>query len=173
MELIIPAEKYYQSYVDAINEYKKNNVNTYDFLDGSHGSQYDIFKRIEDNRLGQNLPENYVKATFLWLVNDDEFIGEVSIRHSLTDALLRFGGNIGYGVRYSEWNKGFGTRMLSKALIYAKEVIGLKRVLITCNDNNIASAHVIEKNGGILQDKIINVIDNVAKITRRYWIDIV
>lgn len=169
MELIIPTEKYYQSYVYAINEYKKNNVDTYDFLDVSH---YDIFERIEDFRLGRNLPENYVKGTYLWLVHDDEFIGEVSIRHSLTDALLRFGGNIGYGVRYSKWNKGFGTIMLSKALIYAKEVIGLKKVLITCNDNNIVFGRVIEKNGGILQDKIINVIDNVERITRRYWIDI-
>lgn len=169
MELIIPTEKYYQSYVDAINEYKNNNVDTYDFLDVS---QYDIFERIEDFRLGRNLPENYVKGTYLWLVHDDEFIGEVSIRHSITDALLRFGGNIGYGVRYSKWNKGLGTIMLSKALIYAKEVIGLKKVLITCNDNNIASARVIEKSGGILQDKIINVIDNVERITRRYWIDI-
>ena len=172
MELIIPTEKYYKSYVEAINEYEKNNVHTYDFLDESRGSQKDIFKRLEDYRLGRNLPENYVKATFLWLVDEDEFIGEVSIRHSLTDALLRFGGNIGYGVRYSEWNKGFGTVMLSQALIYAKEAIGLKRVLITCNDNNIASARVIEKNGGILQDKIINVIDNIERITRRYWIDI-
>jgi len=172
MELIFPTEKYYLSYVDAINEYEKNNVRTYDFLDGSRGPQNAVFKRIEDHRLGRNLPENYVKATFLWLVRHDEFIGEVSIRHSLTDALMRFGGNIGYGVRYSEWNKGFGTIMLSEALIYAKEGIGLKRVLITCNDTNVASARVIEKNGGILQDKIVNVFDNVESITGRYWIDI-
>lgn len=167
MELIIPTEKYYQSYIDAIHEYKVNNVNTYDFLDVS---RYDIFKRVEDYRLGRNLPENYVSGTYLWLVDGDDFIGEISIRHSLTEALLRFGGNIGYGVRYSKWNKGLGTIMLSKALRYAKEVIGLDKVLITCNDDNLGSIRVIEKNGGVLQDKIINVIDDTKRTTRRYWI---
>lgn len=169
MELIIPIKKYYQSYLDAINEHKQNNVHTYDFLDPS---RYDIFQHIEKFRLGDNLPDKYVKATYLWLIDNDEFIGEVSIRHSLTEALLRFGGNIGYAIRYSKWNNGLGTMMLSKALIYAKETIGLNKVLITCDNNNIASAHVIEKNGGILQDKIINVIDGIERTTRRYWIDL-
>lgn len=62
--------------------------------------------------------------------------------------------------------------MLSMSLKYAKEVIGLDKVLITCNDNNYGSAHVIEKNGGILQDKIVNMIDGAEQLTRRYWIQI-
>ena len=86
--------------------------------------------------------------------------------------MLSFGGNIGYGIRYSKWNKGYGTIMLSLALKYAKEVIGLNKVLITCDDNNVGSARIIEKNFGLLQDKIINVIDGVERITRRYWIEI-
>lgn len=169
MELILPNEKYYQSYVDAINEYKEYNIDTYDFLDVN---KHDIFKRIDNFRTGNDLPDNYVKATYLWLVDGDEFVGEVSIRHELTDSLLRFGGNIGYGIRHSQWNKGVGTIMLSMALDYAKKVIGLGKVLITCNDNNYASARIIEKNGGILHDKIINTIDGVDRTTRRYWIEI-
>lgn len=169
MKLILPSEKYYQSYIGAINEYQSNHVDTYEFLDVK---SYNIFKRIEDFRNGNNLPDGYVKATYLWLIDDNEFIGEVSIRHSLTDSLLRFGGNIGYGIRFSKWNQGFGTMMLSMSLKYAKEVIGLDKVLITCNDNNYGSAHVIEKNGGILQDKIVNMIDGAEQLTRRYWIQI-
>lgn len=169
MELVIPSKKYYQSYVSAIDEYRRHNVTTYDFLDVNN---CDIFQLIEDYRNGNNLPEGYVKGTYLWLTEGDEFLGEVSIRHSLTDSLLRFGGNIGYGVRFSRWNEGLGTVMLSKALIYAKDVIGLDRVLITCNDNNYGSAHVIEKNGGQLQDKIINTIDGKERLTRRYWIEL-
>lgn len=169
MELILPNKKYYQSYVDAINEYKEYNIDTYDFLDVN---KPDIFKRIDNFRTGNDLPDNYVKATYLWLVDGDEFVGEVSIRHELTDSLLRFGGNIGYGIRHSQWNKGVGTIMLSMALDYAKKVIGLGKVLITCNDNNYASARIIEKNGGILQDKIINTIDGIDRTTRRYWIEI-
>lgn len=167
MELVKPNEKYYKSYIEAIEEYKLNDIDTYDFFDVS---KYDIFEKMENYETGKNLPEGYVKATYFWMVEGDEFIGEISIRHSLTDSLLRYGGNIGYGIRYSHWNKGIGTIMLSKALVYAKDVLGLSKVLITCNDNNYGSARVIEKNGGILQDKIENIIDGVDIISRRYWI---
>jgi len=169
MELVKPSEKYYQSYIEAKEEYKQNNVDTYDFYEVPKD---ELFKKMEDYRTGNNLPEGYVKATYFWLVDNDEFIGEISIRHSLTDSLLRFGGNIGYGIRYSHWNKGIGTIMLSRALVYAKDVLGLNKVLITCNDNNCGSARVIEKNGGILQDKIINTIDGVDRLSRRYWIEL-
>jgi predicted acetyltransferase len=167
MELTMPDRKYYDSYVEAVNEYSDHGVNTYAFKDPE---KYNIFEKFEDARIGKNLPDNYVSATYLWLVDGDEFIGEISIRHRLTDSLMRFGGNIGYGVRYSKWSNGFGTMMLSMALVYAKEVLGLEKVLITCNDTNFGSARVIEKNSGLLQDKIINVIDGVERLTRRYWI---
>ena len=125
--------------------------------------KYDIFKVFEDYMIGKNLPYNYVATTYLWLVGRDEFIGEISIRHKLTNSLIRFGGNIGYGIRYSKWNNGFGTIMLAMALGYAKDVLRLKKVLITCYDGNIGSARVIEKNGGLLQDKIVNVISGVGE----------
>lgn len=169
MKLIVPSRKYYQSYVDAINEYHNHNVTSYDFL---NINKYDIFEQIEKDRLGINLPKGYVPCTYLWLVDNDEFIGEISIRHSLTDSLLRFGGNIGYGVRYSRWNNGFGTIMLSMALDYVNKNMDLNKVLLTCNDENIGSSRVIEKNGGLLQDKILNVIDGLERTTRRYWIEI-
>jgi predicted acetyltransferase len=125
--------------------------------------KYDIFKVFEDYMIGKNLPYNYVATTYLWLVGRDEFIGEISIRHKLTNSLIRFGGNIGYGIRYSKWNNGFGTIMLAMALGYAKDVLRLKKVLITCYDGNIGSARVIEKNSGLLQDKIVNVISGVGE----------
>lgn len=169
MELVKPSEKFYQSYIEAIEEYQQNNIDTYDFFDVT---KYDIFEKMENMHTGKNLPEGYVKATYFWLVDGDEFVGEISVRHSLTDSLLRFGGNIGYGIRYSYWNKGVGTIMLSKALEYAKDGLGLNKVLITCNDDNYGSARVIEKNGGVLQDKIINTIDGVTRLSRRYWIEL-
>ena len=46
--------------------------------------------------------------------------------------------------------------------------IGLSEILITCNDNNIGSAKVIENNGFILCEKIENLIDGNAFVTRRY-----
>ena len=167
MELLLPVEKYYQSYAAAVNEYKNNHVDSYHFFEME---KRHIFNRIENFRLGTNLPENYVSATYLWLIDNDEFIGEISIRHRLTSSLLRFGGNIGYGIRFSKWNNGYGTIMLANALTYAKEVIGLDKVLITCNNENVSSSRIIEKNGGILQDRIKNVIESKEILTKRYWI---
>ena len=169
MELITPKKAVLQSYLNAIEEYKQNNIHTYSFLNPDN---YDIFEYMENSRTGKDLPEGYVKGTYLWLVDKDEFIGEVCIRHDLTDSLLRFGGNIGYGVRYSKWNQGYGTLMLSKALEYARESIGLTRVLLTCNDDNYGSSIVIERSGGVLQDKIVNTINGIDRITRRYWIEL-
>ncbi len=168
MELIKPCEKYFTSYTEAINEYEENNVTEYSFF---AGNQEYVLKRIADYESGANLPSHYVKATYLWLIDNDEFIGEVSIRHTLTDDLLRFGGNIGYGIRCSYHNKGFGTKILELALNYAKTKLNLKKVLVTCNDINVASSRVIEKNGGKLQDKVKNIIDGIEILTRRYWIE--
>ncbi|MDI9540519.1 MAG: GNAT family N-acetyltransferase [Bacillota bacterium] len=86
----------------------------------------------------------------------------------MNDALEQRGGHIGYGIRYSEWNRGYGTKMLALALEKAKGM-HISPVLITCNDDNIASARVIEKNGFVLKDKILVSIDGKDYLTRRYW----
>lgn len=167
IRLIQPNEKYLKSYMDAYEEYKQNHVTTYAFDDAS---SYDIFEKYDHYRNERNLKPNRVGCHCFWLVDDefDYFIGEITIRHRLTDALTKYGGHIGYGIRFSEWNKGYGTHMLEMALKEAKK-IGLTKVLITCDDDNIGSAKVMENNGFVLQDKIENYVDGNTLITRRYW----
>ena len=58
--------------------------------------------------------------------------------------------------------------MLKLSLIEAKR-IGLSRILITCDDDNVGSARVMEKNGFFLFDKIENNFDDGTIVTRRYW----
>lgn len=166
VSLIEPCERYLQSYIEAFDEYKRNNVKSYHFDDAR---TYDIFKKYDDYRHERNLKPNFVGADYYWLVDEDigYFIGEVCIRHKLTDALERYGGHIGYGIRFSEWNKGYGTLMLRLALEKAK-ALGITDVLITCDDENLASAKVMENNGFVLRDKIPNVVNEEAIIARRY-----
>lgn len=161
--LVKPSERYLASYMEAYEEYERNGVTTYHF---DNAREYDIFEKYENYRLGRNLKPNRVRADYYWLVDEEReyFIGEISVRHSLSDALREYGGNIGYGVRYGEWGKGYGTQMLKFALKRAKE-LGLDRILITCDDDNPASARVMEKNGLNMEDKIIH--DGV--LIRRYW----
>jgi predicted acetyltransferase len=118
---------------------------------------------------GLNLPEGYVPESICWLVSDEgEILGQISVRHRLTPALEDFGGHVGYQIRPSQRGKGYGTTMLALALDEARR-LGLGRVLITCDPDNVASARVIEKNGGVLASR--SVAHN-GRLTSRYWIDL-
>ena len=101
---------------------------------------------------------------------DDEtnrFVGAVNIRHRLNALLLRSGGHIGDGVRPSERRKGVATRMIAMALEECRR-LGIERVLMVCDKDNIASARSIQKNGGVLE----NELDDGGTMIQRYWIDL-
>ncbi len=173
MKLIKPEETYYESYQEAVMQFHERGITAFLFL--PEGLSFDeVAKYLEDHEKGIGLPEGWVPETRLWMVDEETnaFLGEVDIRHSLTDALLKFGGSIGYGVRCDRWGQGIGTKMLEHALEYAREQLHLEKVLLTCSDTNYGSARVIEKNGGVLQDRIENVVDGEPRLTRRYWISL-
>lgn len=98
----------------------------------------------------------------------DMFVGAVDIRHYLTQELLQAGGHIGDGVRPSERRKGIATAMIGLALEVCRE-LGIRRVLMTCDRDNIGSAKSIRNNGGVLENEFINE-DGVWE--QRYWIDL-
>ncbi|MBP6931325.1 MAG: GNAT family N-acetyltransferase [Candidatus Pacebacteria bacterium] len=127
-----------------------------DRLNGDRQTKFDgdfdsFISSVKDAKEGKNLPENYVPQTVYWIVENDKFIGRVSVRHILNDHLL-LSGHIGYAVRPSERGKGYGSIALKLALHKAKE-LGIEKALVTCADGNIASRKIIEKNGGILEDE--------------------
>ncbi len=123
--------------------------------------------KMQNYRRGIDLPSNRVRAAFLVAVVDGEIVGRVSVRFQLNDFLADFAGHIGYGVRPGCRRQGFAGEILSQALVIARAE-GVERVLVTCDDENLPSAKVIEANGGILED-IRTEPDGPNK--RRYWID--
>lgn len=163
LRFIEPEEKYLKSYMEAYDEFQTIGISTYGLTDAR---ACDIFEKFENYRLERNLRPDRVGCHYYWLVDNerDYFIGEVSIRHRLNDALLLRGGHIGYCVRYGEWGKGHATYMLSQAITKAKD-LGISRALVTCDDTNIASARVMEKNGFVFEDAVIA----EGVLTRRYW----
>jgi predicted acetyltransferase len=117
---------------------------------------------------GVGLPEHWVPTTTYWLVERCDVIYGVSrLRHILSLRSRKEGGHIGYDVPPSERGFGNATLLLRQTLEKARR-IGILRALVTCDDDNRASARVIEKNGGRLEDRVVS--DITGKVVRRYWI---
>jgi predicted acetyltransferase len=116
---------------------------------------------------GVNLPPDHVPSTFLFAFKDQRIVGRVSIRHRLNDELLRVGGHIGYVVVPEFRRQGYATEILRLAL-HVAEKLGIDRVLVTCDEDNIGSVRTIEKNGGVLENVITG--PDVGTPKRRYWI---
>ena len=54
------------------------------------------------------------------------------------------------------------------ALIECKK-LGIRRVLMTCDKSNVASAKTILRNGGALENEVVN---EEGVLEQRYWIDL-
>ncbi len=174
MELIAPSIQYKDSFIQAIQEYQAVDVNNQRVQDLVEINSEELERnfdgyiaKLQGEERGENLPEGYVPCTTYWLIDKGEFIGRVSIRHQLTPHLLREGGHIGYDIRPSKRNKGYGKHLLALALPKAKG-LGIHKVLVTCNETNIGSKKIIEQNGGVSENKVESTDGSPAKL--RYWI---
>jgi predicted acetyltransferase len=138
------------------------------YEDGMCFSRY--LEVLAEHERGENLPPNHVPSTFLFAFEAQRIVGRVSIRHSLNEFLLRVSGHIGYVVVPEFRRQGYATAILRLSLEIARDTLGISRVLVTCDDDNLGSIRTIEKNGGLLEN-IINGPD-LDKPKRRYWIDV-
>lgn len=123
---------------------------------------------LQNLEIKEMTPNLVPDSTFFCLdVERDCFVGAVNIRHYLNVRLLLDGGHIGDGVLPSERRKGIATAMIGLALDECRK-LGIERVLMVCDKDNIASAKSIQRNGGILENEIP--VDGVMQ--QRYWIDL-
>ena len=112
--------------------------------------------------------DGLVSDSTFFLLEDERniLLGAVNIRHYLNDFLLLHGGHIGDGVRPSERRKGYATKMIGLALLECKK-LGIDKVLIVCDKDNIGSRKSIINNGGVLENEIVG---KDGRIEQRYWI---
>jgi predicted acetyltransferase len=125
--------------------------------------------KLEAAAQGVGIREGFVPHSTFWLVDaNDEIVGISNLRHRLTDFLLSFGGHIGFGVRPSMRGRGYATELLRATLVEARGQ-GLRKVRVTCDRDNVASAKTILRNGGVLDDE--EYMPEQQRIVSRYWID--
>jgi predicted acetyltransferase len=123
---------------------------------------------LAEQERGENLPANHVPSTFLFAFSGTAIVGRASIRHCLNPYLERFSGHIGYVVVPEHRRQGYATAILRQALLIAHHKLGLTRVLVTCDDDNVGSIRTIERNGVVLENIVPGPDGDMPK--RRYWI---
>ncbi|WP_025028447.1 GNAT family N-acetyltransferase [Caldalkalibacillus mannanilyticus] len=168
LRLVEPSEEYKAEYLNMIQEWEKTGERMVPFTLRYDCSDFTLFlQEMNHLKVGENVNERTGNSSTFWLVHSNKkVVGAVNIRHKLNDSLREIGGHIGYGIRPSERNKGFATLQLALALIKAREM-GLDRVLVTCDKENIASAKTIVNNGGRLDSE--GLVDGM--LIQRYWIE--
>ena len=167
MKLIKPTTNLKTEYLEMLEDWKKKDDKLVPFSLEYDTSDFKKFIEVNKN-FEINSESGFVCHSTFWLINEEnKIVGTSNIRHSLNDNLLIEGGHIGYGIRPTQRRKGYATKILELSLKEAKR-LGIKKALLTCNKDNIGSAKVIIKNGGIFRkEQLVN-----GKLSLSYWIEI-
>lgn len=174
--LELPSKNRKDKIIDYINEIIIYNSETNGLgalskiIDGySFEEALEICLNMQNKEYAKRLGKSQVKTFLLIRKNDDKIIGCINIRWNLTDYMKKYSGNIGYGIRPAERNKGYNKINLYLGLLEAKK-LNLNKVMLVCETNNLPSSKTIEALGGILERKEIDPNDGL--LTSYYWIDI-
>lgn len=182
VELATPHVRFHRSYLEAVDEFLAMGEERHagllslppdDAFEGIRFTRASLedpaeFGRLVDYYVNDALPDSprpagWVPCTRRWLARGNEYLGTINLRHSLDHPLLRDeGGHIGYAVRPSARRQGHARDALRQMVRLAGSM-GIPRVLVTCDLDNIASARTIEAGGGVYEGDLNG--------KRRYWID--
>ncbi len=167
LTLVSPSVKYKNSFHEFYLNYKSSGEDLVPFVIKFYKDNINEYIDILDGfTKGENVPKEFVPTTTFWLINNsNEVLGVVNIRHYLNEKMLLSGGHIGYGIAPKYRRKGYGTIILKLALQKAKE-LDIKKCLVVCDKENVASQKIIQNNNGILESE--EYVDN--GYICRYWI---
>lgn len=143
-------------------------------INGSRGlHNYELYddwiKLVKECEKPNNKLLGVQASTYFAMSEDNEIVGCIELRHSLNENLATIGGHIGYSVCPVERRKGYASKMLKMVIEEARK-LGIEKVLLTCDSDNIASRKTIIKNGGVLDRKMPYVY--YGERYYKYWINL-
>jgi len=87
---------------------------------------------------------------------DDQLVGAVHLREVSGEHRR---GEMGYVLAAAQWGKGYATEAATAMLRFGFDQLGIHKIIATCDPDNVASAHVLEKIGmryeGHLHDHLL------------------
>ncbi len=171
VELIAPRADLEASHQSFVEEFRANGDEPVPWvIEERYTSFTEYVDKLNAAAKGLGLPTGWVAHSTYWLVDSHREIVAVSnLRHALTDYLLRWGGHIGYGVRPAMRRKGYATEVLRQTLCRAK-ALGLRKIRLTCDKENVASARTILRNGGRFDEE--EYMPEQHRIVARYWVSL-
>lgn len=171
-KLVRPAEDYKDSFLEALREYHEQGQLKHLKIEALR-ENFDSY--LEQVNADRGSPHSFyqdwvepVPETLLWLVKDGDYLGSVSIRHRLNWHLEKWGGHISFIIRPSMRGKGFGKKILLKAIPVAN-YLGIERALLTLDPYNKAAIRVVESLGAEMEEELPATDQFPAR--RRYWLD--
>lgn len=125
--------------------------------------------KMEDEEYAKNVGRCQSRTFLLIRENDNKIVGTINVRWNLNEAMLRFGGHIGYGIRPTERRKGYNKINLYLGMLEAKKV-GLEKVMLDCDVNNLGSDKTLKALGGKLERTEVDPSDGI--LTNVYWFNV-
>lgn len=149
LELVRPSAEHKHLYEAMMDEWKAfggrinpGAIRRYSRVRGRNVTYEEWLKWVEEDR--ETVQDLY------FFMGGGNILGAVSIRYQCAG----IAGHSGFGIRPSERNKGYATKMLSLALPIMKSY-GINPIVLSCAKDNIGSAKTILRNGGTFVEEVL------------------
>ena len=171
-ELIVPTPRLHGEWLEAHAEWGPGphedgfGLLASDEVDSPSGFAAWVARLLDASDPAGRIGPGEQRCRYRWIVEDQRVLGGIALRYEFTE-FVQSAGHLGYGIRPSARGRGLATWALGRILQDAR-VLGMDRVLVFCDADNLASAKTIERHGGVPEND--HTSSNVTG--RRYWITI-
>jgi predicted acetyltransferase len=168
LRLVEPAPLYKAAILDGVAEMQASGE--WDISPEAFAARFDdMLRELAAVKDPATAPPGVLPYEDFWLMEDEIWVGLLTLRPHINEQFLHSGGHIGYVIRPSKRRCGYGTALLRLGLEKARER-GLSRVLLTCDETNIGSRKIIETNGGQFENAVV--VEGQTDRKLRYWISL-